>query len=328
MRVTPAGHDSAGTQSAGSPLHTSFLPALGMPSWRSCALPSARLAPTATSTSPLAVPTTTASSWVASPTVTIADRRSAAGYRENMTPQESLSMWQSLSFAANYKTAYCLAVCRRARMSSDRCSITARSFLMELYGRFRKRRKPSTYSPTPTPKRTLQRRFPHKRTKRVHNGLHYVHRPLPRRNAADLRTATLRWPDRDPAFHIHRQRVGTRDVDHPRPDLAGPRGTPRECPGRRDRRQCHLAEVSLGRSEPGLGAAAQKDTPEGLASGAACFPRWNAINLRTLRRLSGQADFSVAALAVESARTASATCCPISTVLTDACPEAARSRVR
>lgn len=36
-------------------------------------------------------------------------------------------MWQSLSFKANYEAAYCLAVARRARTSSNRSSMTERA---------------------------------------------------------------------------------------------------------------------------------------------------------------------------------------------------------
>ena len=42
---------------------------------------------------------------------TVADSRDAKDYRSRVTDQESVSMWQSLSFGANYKAAYCLAVC-------------------------------------------------------------------------------------------------------------------------------------------------------------------------------------------------------------------------
>jgi NAD-dependent dihydropyrimidine dehydrogenase PreA subunit len=42
---------------------------------------------------------------------TVADSRDAREYRSRVNDQESVSMWQSLSFGANYKAAYCLAVC-------------------------------------------------------------------------------------------------------------------------------------------------------------------------------------------------------------------------
>src|SRR5262249_14117779 len=47
------------------------------------------------------------SNWVE----TIADSHSAREYRQKVSDPETVSMWQSLSFGANYKAAYCMAVC-------------------------------------------------------------------------------------------------------------------------------------------------------------------------------------------------------------------------
>ena len=41
----------------------------------------------------------------------VADSHDSKDYRQRVTDQESVSMWQSLSFGANYKAAYCLSVC-------------------------------------------------------------------------------------------------------------------------------------------------------------------------------------------------------------------------
>ena len=41
----------------------------------------------------------------------VADSKNRFDYRRRMSDAESASMWQSLSFGANYKAAYCLAVC-------------------------------------------------------------------------------------------------------------------------------------------------------------------------------------------------------------------------
>lgn len=41
----------------------------------------------------------------------IADSRTALDYRAKVSDPESASVWQSLSYGANYKAAYCLAVC-------------------------------------------------------------------------------------------------------------------------------------------------------------------------------------------------------------------------
>ena len=41
----------------------------------------------------------------------VADSKNGLDYRRKVTDSESASMWQSLSFGANYKAAYCLSVC-------------------------------------------------------------------------------------------------------------------------------------------------------------------------------------------------------------------------
>lgn len=58
---------------------------------------------------------------------TIADSADAADFRSRVSDSENASMWQSLSFKANYKAAYCLAVCPAGRTSSSPTSTTARS---------------------------------------------------------------------------------------------------------------------------------------------------------------------------------------------------------
>ena len=41
----------------------------------------------------------------------VADSKDAIDFRSKVTASESASMWQSLSFGANYKAAYCMSVC-------------------------------------------------------------------------------------------------------------------------------------------------------------------------------------------------------------------------
>ena len=41
----------------------------------------------------------------------VADSRDRMDYRERVTLPETVSMWQSLSYGANYKAAYCMGVC-------------------------------------------------------------------------------------------------------------------------------------------------------------------------------------------------------------------------
>ncbi len=47
------------------------------------------------------------SDWVE----TVADSKNSTNYRERVSRSETASLWQSLSFGANYKAAYCLSVC-------------------------------------------------------------------------------------------------------------------------------------------------------------------------------------------------------------------------
>ena len=42
---------------------------------------------------------------------TVADSRNGLDYRRRVKDSESVSVWQGLSFGANYKAAYCMAVC-------------------------------------------------------------------------------------------------------------------------------------------------------------------------------------------------------------------------
>ncbi|MGW0840640.1 hypothetical protein ACWD26_10825 [Streptomyces sp. NPDC002787] len=41
----------------------------------------------------------------------VAESRNAHDYRSRVSDSESASMWQSLSFGASYKAAYCMSVC-------------------------------------------------------------------------------------------------------------------------------------------------------------------------------------------------------------------------
>src|SRR5215471_15576744 len=41
----------------------------------------------------------------------VADARDAIDYRRRINEPETAAMWQSLTYGANYKSAYCMAVC-------------------------------------------------------------------------------------------------------------------------------------------------------------------------------------------------------------------------
>ena len=89
----------------------------------------------------------------------VADSRDARDYRSRVSDAESASMWQSLSFGANYKAAYCLAVCPAGRTSSGRSSPIARRISRRSCDPCRRRKRRSTSPRIPTPRITSQNAF-------------------------------------------------------------------------------------------------------------------------------------------------------------------------
>jgi Fe-S-cluster-containing hydrogenase component 2 len=102
---------------------------------------------------------------------TIAGSGTARGYREKVSPEETFSMWQSLSFGANYKAAYCIAVCPAGEQVIAPFINDRKQFLQEVVQPLQ--HKPETIYTVPNSdaEQYVARRFPHKKTKRVANGL-------------------------------------------------------------------------------------------------------------------------------------------------------------
>lgn len=100
----------------------------------------------------------------------VADSKNALDYRRRVADSESASMWQSLSFGANYKAAYCMAVCPAGEEVIG-------PYLTDKAGHLR-----DTVRPLQEKEETVYvvagsdaedhvaRRFPHKKAKRVGNG--------------------------------------------------------------------------------------------------------------------------------------------------------------
>jgi ferredoxin len=101
----------------------------------------------------------------------IADSKNASDYRRRVTDAESASMWQSLSFGANYKSAYCMAVCPAgddviAPFLTDRAE-----YLQDVVRPLQDKEETVYVVAKSDAEEYVARRFPHKRTKRVGNGL-------------------------------------------------------------------------------------------------------------------------------------------------------------
>ena len=104
----------------------------------------------------------------------IADSKNASDYRRRVTDSESASMWQSLSFGANYKSAYCMAVCP-AGDDVIAPFLTDRSQYLQDVVRLLQDKEETVYVvPNSDAEEHVARRFPNKHTKRVGNSLNRV----------------------------------------------------------------------------------------------------------------------------------------------------------
>jgi ferredoxin len=101
----------------------------------------------------------------------IADSKNAQDYRRRVSDPESVSMWQSLSYGANYKAAYCMAVCP-AGEDVIGPFLTDRSGYLEAVVRPLQNKVETVYVvPGSDAEVHVARRFPHKSPKQVGNGV-------------------------------------------------------------------------------------------------------------------------------------------------------------
>ena len=101
----------------------------------------------------------------------IVDSESASEYRQKVTDPESVSMWQSLSFGANYKSAYCLAVCPAGEDVIGPFLVDRKGFLQDLVKPLQDKAETVYVVPGSDAESHVARRFPHKRIKQVGNGV-------------------------------------------------------------------------------------------------------------------------------------------------------------
>jgi ferredoxin len=104
----------------------------------------------------------------------VVDSKNALDYRRRVTDAESASMWQSLSFGANYKSAYCMAVCPAgddviAPFLTDRPQ-----YLKDVVRPLQEKEETVYVVPNSDAEEYAARRFPNKHLKQVGNGLNRV----------------------------------------------------------------------------------------------------------------------------------------------------------
>ena len=102
---------------------------------------------------------------------TIAGSGSAYAYRKKVSGAETVSMWQSLSFGANYKAAYCMSVCPAGEEVIAPFLTHRKEYLEEVVKPLQDKAETIYVVSGSDAEEYVPRRFPQKRTKRVANGL-------------------------------------------------------------------------------------------------------------------------------------------------------------
>lgn len=96
---------------------------------------------------------------------TVADSKDGADFRARVSDSENASMWQSLSFKANYKAAYCMAVCPAGEDVLEPYLEDRKEF-MDLVLRPLQNKAETIYVNDGSPaKDHVERRFPNKKVK-------------------------------------------------------------------------------------------------------------------------------------------------------------------
>lgn len=101
----------------------------------------------------------------------IADSKNALDYRKKVADTESASMWQSLSFGANYKAAYCLSVCPAGEEVIGPFLTNKAEFVRDTVRPLQDKVETVYVVPGSDAEDHVARRFPLKTIKRVGNGL-------------------------------------------------------------------------------------------------------------------------------------------------------------
>ena len=102
---------------------------------------------------------------------TVADSKGAKQYRKKVTDGESASVWQSLSFGANYKAAYCLAVCPAGSDVMTPFLDDRKAFVGDFLKPLQAKEEPVYVVPGSDAEAHVAQRFPHKTARQVRGSL-------------------------------------------------------------------------------------------------------------------------------------------------------------
>jgi len=101
----------------------------------------------------------------------VADSKSRFDYRKRVNDSESASMWQSLSYGANYKAAYCLSVCPAGEDVIAPYLANKKGHFNEVVKPLKEKEETVYVLKNSDAEDHVAKRFPSKRTKHVGNSL-------------------------------------------------------------------------------------------------------------------------------------------------------------
>src|SRR5207248_610576 len=101
----------------------------------------------------------------------VADSKNARDYRSRVSDAESASMWQSLSFGANYKAAYCMAVCPAGEDVIGPFLANRKTHLKEVVRPLQEKQETIYVATNSDAEDHVAKRFSHKKIKHVGNSL-------------------------------------------------------------------------------------------------------------------------------------------------------------
>ncbi|WP_163722017.1 epoxyqueuosine reductase [Mycolicibacterium psychrotolerans] len=105
---------------------------------------------------------------------TVADSEDAEDFRSRISDSENASMWQSLSFKANYKAAYCLAVCPAGEEVIESYLDDRKGFMDLVLKPLQDKVETLYVLPGSEAEAHATKRYPHKPVKRVDSGIRGV----------------------------------------------------------------------------------------------------------------------------------------------------------
>lgn len=104
----------------------------------------------------------------------LVEARSVRDKRKRVSDPESASMWQSLSFGANYKAAYCMAVCPAGEEVIPPFLADRKGFVGDVLRPLQKKEEPVYVVAGTDAEEHVHERFPHKTVRPVTNALRPV----------------------------------------------------------------------------------------------------------------------------------------------------------